>query len=259
MRYVSMSSMNNQAELCITHLGDFSCSFSLLKKRRLYAGMHTTIDEPLVLSAVYNEVRQHFAESDDPAHGWEHIERVYRLALYLAQQESADTFIAGMAALLHDLGRMTRARDDTRHHADLSAEQAAELLARYRVPTQAREAILHAIIAHSYSRGIEPLTLEARVVRDADRLDSLGAIGILRWAITATIRRTPRTRTYDQFDPFAEHHTPDDRLYMLDHFYSKLLKLVDGMSTTTGRSLAEERTAFMRVYLEQFRKELALE
>jgi uncharacterized protein len=149
--------------------------------------------------------------------------------------------------------------DNSRHHADLSAELAAELLAQYQLPAPALEAIMHAIVAHSFSRGVEPLTLEARVVRDADRLESLGAIGILRWAITGTILRTPQTRTYSPLDPFGEYRKLDDRRFMLDHFFTKLLKLVDGMSTTTGRRLAEERTAFMRAYLEEFNKELAIE
>ena len=153
---------------------------------------------------------------------------------------------------------MSHALDASRHHADLSVEQAAELLAVHRLPAQAQDAITHAIAAHSFSLGIEPRTLEARIVRDADRLDSLGAIGILRWAITGTMRRVPQTRTYDPLDPFAQHHALDDRRYMLDHFYSKLLKLSEGMSTATGRSLAEERTAFMRLYLDEFRKELAI-
>ncbi|HEV2583369.1 MAG TPA: HD domain-containing protein [Ktedonobacteraceae bacterium] len=218
--------------------------------------MHTTIDESQVLSAVYDEVQQRFAAFNDPAHGWEHIERVYSLAIHLARQESADGFIVGMAALLHDLGRA--AHDESRHHADLSVEQASDLMARYQLPASAQEAIVHAIAAHSFSRGIQPRTPEARVVRDADRLDSLGAIGIARWAITGTMRRSLLTRTYNPLDPFGEHHMLDDERYMLDHFYSKLLKLVEGMSTETGRRLAEERTLFMRLYLDEFRRELAI-
>ena len=93
-------------------------------------------------------------------------------------------------------------------------------------------------------------------MRDADRLDGLGAIGILRWAITGTIRRTPQTRSYHPDDPFAEQRQPDDRLFMLDHFFTKLLKLADSMSTETGRKMAQQRTAFMHAYLEEFRKEL---
>jgi uncharacterized protein len=95
-------------------------------------------------------------------------------------------------------------------------------------------------------------------VRDADRLDSLGAIGILRWAITGTVRRTPQTQPYHPDDPFAGWHTPDDHRYMLDHFFTKLLKLSSTMSTQTGRALARQRTAFMHAYLDELRKEIQI-
>ena len=156
---------------------------------------------------------------------------------------------------MHDLGRTVHS-DGIKHHADLSIALAKELLETYQVLAGVQEAVLHAIIAHSFSRGIPPRTLEARIVRDADRLDSMGAIGILRWAITGTLRRTPQTKTYHPTDPFAEHHIPDDRSYMLDHFFTKLLKLGDTMTTETGRMLAQQRTAFMHRYLDELRKEL---
>ncbi len=221
--------------------------------------MGTTFVDSQVLAHTYNEVRARFTGSDDLAHGWEHIDRVYKLAHFIAGREEADSFVVGMAALLHDLGRVRDNVDEHGrhiHHADLSMTLAGELLDRYQVPTAKREVILHAIIAHSFSKGVEPRTIEARVVRDADRLDGLGAIGILRWAVTGTMRRTPATRSYHPEDPFAEWHAPDDSHYMLDHFYSKLLKLVNTMSTETGRKLARERTAFMRTFLDEFRREL---
>lgn len=218
--------------------------------------MKTTTDESQLLSDVYVEAQERFSLLNDLAHGWEHVQRVYRLALHIAQQEGADPFIVGVAALLHDLGRLTH--DETRHHADLSVIHARDLLTRYQVPPDKQEAILHAIDAHSFSKGLQPRTLEARIVRDADRLDSLGAIGVLRWAITGTQRGTPETRSYHPDDPFAERHPLDDRRYMLDHFYSKLLKLSDTMSTQTGRKLAERRTRFIRTYLDEFKDELAM-
>ncbi len=214
-----------------------------------------TIDSQVLLN-VYAEIQQRFEGFDDLAHGWNHINRVYQLALDIARQEGADLFIVGMAALMHDLGRLSD--DKTKHHADLSVLSATEILSVYRVTPGTQEAILHAIAAHSFSLGIEPRTLEAKVLRDADRLDSLGAIGILRWAITGTIRRTPQTQSYHPDDPFDEWHTPDERRYMLDHFFTKLLKLNNTMSTQTGRVLAQQRTAFMHTYLNEFRKELEM-
>ncbi len=213
--------------------------------------------ESQILRNTYREMQRRFADLNDPAHGWEHVKRVYKLALYIAQQEGADCFIVGMAALMHDLGRLAPQERGT-HHADLSVRAATDILTAAGVDPEKQEAILYAISAHSFSRdrGSQPRTLEACIVRDADRLDGLGAIGILRWAITGTIRRTPQTRTYHPDDPFAEQHIPDDRLYMLDHFYTKLLKLNETMGTQTGRCLAQHRSDFMRLFLDELRREL---
>jgi len=222
--------------------------------------------ETQVLQVTYREVQRRFANVDDPAHGWEHVKRVYKLALHIAEREEADRFIVGMAALMHDLGRaiqyavgMGEAEASsalTTHHAELSVVAADELLVASQISPEKREAVLHAIAAHSFSHNIEPRTLEACVVRDADRLDGLGAIGVARWAISATIRRTAQTRTYHPDDPFAERHTPNDRLYMLDHFYTKLLRLSDTLTTETARKLAKRRSRFLREFLDELRWEL---
>lgn len=221
--------------------------------------MHTRSLEPNIQATIqaniYQEVKKRFASIDDLAHGWEHVRRVHTLALSIAEREGADSLIVGVAALMHDLGRVIP--DTTRHHAEVSMALASEILDAQSVPATILQAILHAIEAHSFSRNIEPRTLEARVVRDADRLDGLGATGIIRWAITGTIRRTPETLTYHPDDPFAERHEPDDTRYMLDHFYTKLLKLSDTMATPTGRELARHRTAVMQTFLNELREELA--
>ena len=207
-------------------------------------------------TAIYQEAQQRFSECDDPAHGWEHVQRVHSLAVQIAREEGANIFIVETAALLHDIGRVVNKKG--RSHAEISVEEASKLLDYYGVDRELSGAILHAIEAHSFSWGIEPRTLEAGIVRDADRLDGLGAIGILRWAITGAIKRKTYTRSYHPEDPFAEQHQLDDQQYMLDHFYTKLLKLEDGMCTKTGRLLARQRTAYMRDYLREFRAELGL-
>ena len=107
--------------------------------------------------------------------------QAHHLALHLAEQEHADGLIVGMAALLHDLGRTTRG--PMRSHA----ERPAKLLTEYELPHDT----FHAILAQSYRHGTGPATLVARVLYDADRLDSLGASGVMRWAMTAKHGRWP--------------------------------------------------------------------
>jgi uncharacterized protein len=214
------------------------------------------MESTTVATELYTEVQRRFAGFNDLAHGWEHVQRVYNLALRIAEEEGADTLITGAAALLHDIGRLVHTEGV--HHADLSAEESRKILAQYPLAPEQIEAILHAIVAHSFSLGVEPHTLEARILRDADRLDGLGAIGIMRWAMSGVMKQQAQTRCYHPDDPFGEQHKLDDRLYMLDHFYSKLLTLEEGMYTATGRTLAKERTAYMRGYLQAFKAELLL-
>jgi uncharacterized protein len=215
--------------------------------------MEAVFNPTYALAHVQTEVQSRFQHSNDLAHGWDHVNRVYKLALYIAERESADRFIVALAALMHDLGHTVK-HTHNEHHAEVSARIASEIMQKHHIPLDLRDAVKHAILTHSFSRGMEPETREARVVHDADHLDALGAIGIMRWAITGTQYRTPRT--YDFDDPFAEQHSLDDRHYMLDHFSKKLLKLTNMMTTPTGQALARQRTAFMRTYLYEFRREI---
>ncbi len=219
--------------------------------------MEIVFDQSSVLAQIQENVQQRFVHCYNLAHSWDHVSRVYRLAAYIAEHEGADRFIVGMAVLMHDLGHTVECKGNE-HHVELSAKLAYELMLTYQMPVALQDAITHAILAHSFSRGIEPRTLEACVVRDADRLDALGAIGIMRWGIVGGQREKTGRKPYQLDDPFAKQHALDDDRYMLDHFYTKLLKLEGGMMTETGLHLARRRTTFMHQYLEEFKHELEL-
>ncbi|GHO53713.1 HD domain-containing protein [Ktedonobacter robiniae] len=225
--------------------------------------MNLDLAEQAIVEAVYAEVKEHFTQVHDLAHGWDHIERVYKLARYIGEREvrrePCDLFVVEMAVLMHDLGRAAP-HDVGGHHADLSVSMARDVMQHHTLAEERQQAIEHAIIAHSFSRKVEPQTLEAKIVRDADRLDGLGAIGVMRWAVTGAVRhgREGETVAYHPTDPFGQRHELDDKRYMLDHFYKKLLQLMETMQTETGRALAWRRTQFMEQYLDEFRKELEL-
>ncbi len=78
----------------------------------------------------------------------------------------------------------------------------------------------------------------------------------MRWAMTMKHGRWPQTRTYHPDDPFALWRVPDEQRYLLDHFFTKLLKLQDAMTTATGRAMAERRIAFLHLYLQELQQEL---
>jgi uncharacterized protein len=210
--------------------------------------------ESRMLDEVFSYVQACFMDFTDLAHGWEHVYRVYHLALRIAEQEHADSFVVGMAALLHDVGRTVQ--EPKKPHAERSALLATKLLDQYDLPDTTQEAILHAILAHNYRRGITPESLEARVLYDADRLDSMGATGLMRWAMILRNKKWSEWKSYHPEDPFAVQRTPDDQRYLLDRFFTKLLTLPEVMLTETGWSMAQSRLAFFQLFLQELQVEL---
>ncbi len=189
----------------------------------------------------------------DAAHDIAHIERVVANARMLAQAEHADIAVVLPAAWLHDCVVVPKNSPLRSRASTLAAEAAVDFLRSVDYPAQHVDAIAHAIEAHSFSANIAPRTIEAKVVQDADRLDSLGAIGIARcFALSGALGR----RFYDPDQPFPTTRPPDDTRNTLDHFYVKLLKLTDQMQTEAGQAEARRRTAFMQTFLEQFGGEL---
>jgi uncharacterized protein len=190
----------------------------------------------------------------DPGHGPTHLERVVATALRLAAQERARVDVVLPAAWLHDCVHVAKDDPARAQASRLAADHALRFLESSGYPAACLPAIRHAIEAHSFSAGIEPRTIEAKVVQDADRLDALGAIGLSRCiAVGATLGRP----LYAPVDPFCRSRAPDDRGSSVDHFYAKLLKLAATMQTAAGRREAERRTRFLRSFLAQLESEVA--
>jgi len=184
----------------------------------------------------------------DPAHDINHVLRVVKTAKALCALEQAQLAVVVPAAYLHDCFSFPKNHPDRAQSSTVAAKKAIEFLTSIGYPTAYHDAIYHAIMTHSFSANIKPETLEAKIVQDADRLDSLGAIGIARCLQVSATFGTP---LYSLDDPFCEQRTPDDRSYTMDHFYVKLFKLADTMNTASARGEGQRRTQFMREYLSQ--------
>lgn len=192
-------------------------------------------------------------DGGDSAHDPGHLRRVRDNALAIAAEEGGDTRVLTAAAWLHDLVNLPKSHPDRARASGLSAKAAEPVLVRLGYSAPERAAIAHAIAAHSFSAGIPCETLEARILQDADRLDSLGAIGIARtFAVSGALGRP----LFDPQDPFAEHRTVDDAASAIDHFATKLLRLGERMQTATGRRMARTRTVRMRAFLAELGAEL---
>lgn len=195
-----------------------------------------------------------YPTAHDASHDVLHIKRVVKAAKALAMEEGADLNVVIPAAYLHDFVNLPKNDPRRKQASTLSAAAAVEYLAGIGYPPQYEDAIAHAIAAHSFSAGIPPQTIEAKVVQDADRLDAVGAIGIARCFST---NAKMGTAYYHDGDFTAETRDADDKLFAIDHFYVKLLKLPDIMQTKAGRAEAQRRADFMRVFLSQMQNEVA--
>lgn len=181
----------------------------------------------------------------DPCHDWHHVERVARNAAALAREEDADADVVTAAAYLHDLDR-AGAKDplaEARAHLDAAGAD-ANFAAR----------VMEAVERHKDKSfapgGKRPMSREAAVLGDADKLEAIGAIGIARAFSFGGLKSRA---LWDG----APTDVPD--VYVsgkmgttIQHFYDKLLRLQDDFNTKTGRAWGAARTEFLRAFLDEF-------
>lgn len=189
----------------------------------------------------------------DAGHDFDHTYRVVQTAKKLAAGEHARLEVVAPAAWLHDCVTVPKNSPERRLASQKAAEVAGQFLAAAGYPSALIPEIEHAITAHSYSAQVAPQTIEAKVVQDADRLDAIGAIGIARCLLIGAGFGIP---LYHTDEPFPQQRPPEDKRYIIDHFYTKLFRLVEMMQTAAGRAEAERRTQFMRTYLQQLAAEI---
>ena len=191
--------------------------------------------------------------SDTSGHDWSHIERVVNTTKTIAQEEGADLFICEAAALLHDVIDDKIVKDPA-----VALKELKEFLTSIELTSEQIDAIESIITRMSFKNHKEQqeLSLEGKVVQDADRLDAIGAIGIARVMCysgsTGRPIHRPELKPREELTP-EEYRNGESTAIM--HFYEKLLKLKELMNTDYGRELAKGRHAFLEMYLEQFYEE----
>ena len=217
-------------------------------------GLEARIAADPALAVLLDESRARDAAAalPDPTHDTAHALRVAHWTLRLGGTE-ADAREAIAAALLHDAVNPPKDSPERSLASARSAEAARERLAALGFTADSVERICVAIRDHSFSRGAVPATPLGRALQDADRLEALGAIGLLR-CISTGVRMGGAWFHTD--DPWAEARPLDDASYSVDHFFTKLLTLPATMRTEAGRAEADRRVAFLREFLAHLGVEL---
>jgi uncharacterized protein len=190
----------------------------------------------------------------DPSHGFDHTERVYRLAVRIAKQENVDLEIVQAAALLHDLARHLENPDKGICHAEESAKLAPEILKSINFPEEKIPKVVHAIEVHRYSKQLKAETKEAEILQDADRLDALGAIAIGRVFTRGGSKKRPLHDPSIKAD--EEYNVKTKAKTSINHFYEKILKIKpETFKTKLAQEIAKERYAYVKEFVERFEKE----
>jgi uncharacterized protein len=195
------------------------------------------------------------AHGMDGAHDTNHLHRVWRNAsLLLNDYPEADALIVLAGCYLHDLVNLPKNHPERHLASRKSALLASRQLAELDFPPNKLAAVAHAIESHSFSAGIRPESIEAKLVQDADRLDALGAVGLARLFYTAGRMGTALAHADD---PMALHRELDEKAYALDHIDTKLATLPGKMQTAAGRRLAETRLNELIAFRDHFIAEWA--
>ncbi|ENN8436191.1 phosphohydrolase [Enterobacter kobei] len=193
--------------------------------------------------------------SDDSAHDISHFRRVWMTARKIMIHHQADPLVVLTACYFHDIVSLPKNHPERSQSSRLAARKTRDILHRDfpDFPPDRFAAVEHAIEAHSFSAGIAPQSIEAKIVQDADRLEALGAIGLARvFAVSGGLG----VALFDAEDPFADARSLDDRAFALDHFQTKLLRLPDTMQTDVGRELAQHNADFLVHFMAKLSAEL---
>lgn len=200
------------------------------------------------------EARAYYQRAES-GHDFDHVLRVLALAERLAVTEGADLKVVRAAALLHDIARADEDESRGDDHAQMAAERAHALLLDRGVSVHVAEAITHAIATHRFRGSLAPQTKEAQILFDADKLDSIGAIGIARaYAISGALNQRLWSEVPENAVATRNQRNSDHTA--VAEFVVKLSRIRERMFTSTARHIADERHAFMVDFFQRLEQEV---
>ncbi len=219
---------------------------------------------PSIRTKVWKFASSHYPK-DDWAHGKGHIERVVRMGLKIGREEGADLDVIELAAILHDISehKETHTQIEGFRHETEGAAEARRILKTLGLSGRIIDAVAHCIESHRKRTGIVPRTIEAKCLFDADKLDCLGAVGVIRCAFVSFDHRQEFYKEVEDLEAYKrENIRPDGTIIDFAKHSSYLewelsiREVPARMFTKTGRRLGNERALFMKEFYERFGREL---
>ncbi len=212
-------------------------------------------EKPLI-EEIITIVKEKLSDAE-AGHDWLHIDRVHKMALQIARSEiDVDVDVIEYASLLHDIA------DAKFHNGDesIGPSQSREILEKLGISKEKIDHTISIIENMSFKGGHSFSDFDSKeldIVRDADRLDALGAIGVARAFSYGGFkgRKMYDLEILPDFNMSREAYKKNQGP-TINHFYEKLLLLKDLMKTKEGKRVAEERHQFLVLFLDQFLREV---
>lgn len=190
---------------------------------------------------------------DDASHDFQHVMRVFHMAVKMGKQEGADLDVLIPAALFHDIIIYPKDHPKSKNETDESAAAARrilEVLKEY--PQEKIELVALCIRECSTSKGIMPKHIESKILQDADHLEATGALLVMRiFSSGGQMRRA----FYNPEDPFCKKDGDVLRSNM-DSLYRKYLFIEKRLHTSCAKKIAKRRNLFLKKFLKEFSVEL---
>ena len=214
------------------------------------------------LNEIINKLRikvEDFFGKDTSGHNIDHLERTLNYALYLQSKEGGDKIVVGVSAFIHDIHRILGVAQNRFVSPKESLPVVKNFIDDLEITDEQKEHILYAIEHHeeySFSDGgVQVSDIESKILQDADNLDAIGAIGLVR---TFKFGAAHNVVDYDPSVPLyrREYHEGGEYdVSTIHHINNKLLRLGECMNTKTARELAKDKTKLMKDFMDMYIKE----
>lgn len=176
----------------------------------------------------------------DSAHDKDHIYRVLYVALDIARYEAdVDYDVLITACLLHDIGRADQFKDPTLCHAKVGAKKAFQFLISNGYSEDFAHKVKACIRAHRFRANHPPITLEEKILFDADKVDVTGSIGIARTLFYKGQVGEPLYTIND--DGEVSDGSDDPRPSFFQEYKYKLEDIYNRFYTRRGKEIAAQR------------------
>lgn len=213
---------------------------------------------PNILSLLTEKVKEQFAHFGAD-HDFYHIERVFKLAEFIQKNEGGDLLVIQCAALLHDIS-------DHKLNGGIlydNGRASKILLEELNAPTELIQRVVEIVDLVSFKGANVPDvsgSIELSIVRDADRLDAIGAIGIARAFHFGGSHNRPfftpnvAAKAHESFDEYS-----NDKSHTINHFHEKLLLIYNRLETATAKQIGAKRHALLEHFIAEFYKEWSVD